>query len=76
MSPGHSRSRASTRAWCLPNGMGTGTVALYTMLDNANAQWGGFPQGSNGVATLELRDAAAQGDQLTVANAIYPQRGR
>ena len=63
-----------TRAWCLPNGAGAGTVVLYTMLDNANAQWGGFPQGSNGVATLELRDAAAQGDQLTVANAIYPQR--
>jgi uncharacterized phage protein gp47/JayE len=60
-----------TRAWCLPNGAGAGTVVLYTMLDNANAEWGGFPQGSNGVATLELRDSAAQGDQLTVANAIY-----
>ncbi len=63
-----------TRAWCNPNGAGAGTVVVYTMLDNANAQWGGFPQGSDGVATAELRDAAAQGDQLTVANAIYPLR--
>ena len=60
-----------TRAWCNPNGAGTGTVVVYTMLDNANAEWGGFPQGSNGVATLEMRDAAAQGDQLNIANAIY-----
>ena len=63
-----------TRAWCLPQGMGAGTVSIFTMLDEANAQWGGFPQGSNGVATQELRAAAAQGDQLTIANALYPIR--
>ena len=63
-----------TRAWCNPNGDGPGTVVVYTMFDEANAEWNGFSQGSNGVATLELRDAAAQGDQLVVANAIYPLR--
>ena len=63
-----------TRAWCNPNGAGAGTVVVYAMLDLANAAWGGFPQGSNGVATAELRDSAAQGDQLTMANVLYPQR--
>ena len=63
-----------TRAWCNPNGAGAGTVVVYTMWDDANAAFAGFPQGSNGVATSETRDAAAQGDQLTVANAIYPLR--
>ena len=63
-----------TRAWCNPNGNGAGTVVTYTMWDVANAAWGGFPQGSNGVATNEPRDDAAQGDQLTVANYIYPLR--
>ena len=63
-----------TRAWCNPNGNGAGTVAVYTMWDVANAQWNGFPQGSDGVATSETRDAAAQGDQLTVANCLYPLR--
>ncbi len=63
-----------TRAWCNPLGMGPGTVVVFTMWDVANAAWNGFPQGSNGVATAELRDSAAQGDQLTVANAIYPLR--
>ena len=63
-----------TRAWCNPIGAGAGTVVVYTMWDVANAAFGGFPQGSDGVATLDLRAAAAQGDQLTVANAIYPQQ--
>jgi uncharacterized phage protein gp47/JayE len=61
-----------TRAWCTPNGMGTGTVVVYVMLDEANASNGGFPQGSNGCATNETRGITATGDQLTVANAIYP----
>lgn len=63
-----------TRAWCTPNGYGTGTVVVYIMLDDANAAEGGFPQGSNGVAADEPRGVAATGDQLTVANAIYPQQ--
>lgn len=44
------------------------------MWDVSNSAFGGFPQGSNGVATAELRDSAAQGDQLTVADAIFPLR--
>ena len=35
---------------------------------------GGFPQGTNGVAALETRDTAATGDQLAVANYLYPLR--
>ncbi|MDO9711042.1 baseplate J/gp47 family protein [Paracraurococcus lichenis] len=63
-----------TRAWCNPNGAGNGSVVLYVMLDNAQALNAGYPQGSNGVATLEKRATAATGDQLTVANAINPLR--
>jgi len=63
-----------TRAWCNPNGFGAGTVVVYVMLDKAESGNGGFPQGSNGVATAEWRGVAATGDQLTVANYIYPLR--
>ena len=63
-----------TRAWCLPNGMGAGTVIVYTMFDVTEASHGGFPQGTNGVATLETRAAPATGDQLAVANYIFPLR--
>jgi uncharacterized phage protein gp47/JayE len=63
-----------TRAWCNPNGFGAGTVVVYAMLDNAEAAFNGFPQGTNGVATGEWRGIAATGDQLTIANAIYPLR--
>lgn len=63
-----------TRAWVAPNGMGPGTVNLFVMLDQAEATDGGFPQGSNGVASNETRDTAATGDQLVVANAIYPEQ--
>jgi uncharacterized phage protein gp47/JayE len=60
-----------TRAWCLPNGMGSGTVIVYTMFDESESAYNGFPQGSNGVATGEPRDTAATGDQLAVANYIF-----
>ena len=63
-----------TRAWCNPNGLGVGTVVVYTMLDVSEAAYGGFPQGTNGVATAETRATAATGDQLAVANHIYPLR--
>lgn len=64
-----------TRAWCNPNGFGVGTVVVYTMFDNAEAAHGGFPQGTNGVATGETRSATiATGDQLAVANAIFPEQ--
>lgn len=61
-----------TRAWANPNGAGAGSVVVYVMLDAANAAHGGFPQGSNGGAATETRITPATGDQLTVANAIFP----
>ncbi len=51
--------------------MGAGTVVVYVMLDAANSAFGGFPQGTNGVAPADTRGAAATGDQLTVANYLY-----
>jgi uncharacterized phage protein gp47/JayE len=63
-----------TRAWCNPNGFGAGTVVTYIMLDSTESADGGFPVGSNGVASGEWRGIAAAGDQLTVANYIYPLR--
>lgn len=66
-----------TRAWCVPNAFGSGTVAVYVMLDGAEAAHGGFPQGTNGVSQNDHgpaagapRDTVATGDQLTVADAI------
>ncbi len=62
-----------TRAWVTRNGFGAGTVVIYVMLDDAQASHGGFPQGSDGVATGDGgRGVVATGDQLTVANAVYP----
>lgn len=60
-----------TRAWAEPNGMGPSTVVVYFMMDDAQAVHGGYPQGSNGVATAERRDTAATGDQLALANALF-----
>lgn len=62
-----------TRAWVVPNGFGAGTVTVYFMMDNAEVAQGGFPQGTNGVAAGDsARGVAATGDQLTVANYIFP----
>lgn len=63
-----------TRAWCTGNGYGAGTVIVYFMEDAADAAYGGFPQGTDGCAKAETRGPTATGDQLTVANAIYPLR--
>jgi uncharacterized phage protein gp47/JayE len=63
-----------TRAWVAPNLAGPGTVTVFTMFDNSEAAHSGFPQGSNGVATAETRATAATGDQLAVANYIYPRQ--
>ena len=63
-----------TRAWCAPNGMGPGTVSVFFMMDEANAADGGFPQGTNGVSQFEPRDAPATGNQLEVADYIFPLR--
>ncbi|VVE13118.1 phage baseplate protein [Pandoraea capi] len=62
-----------TRAWVTRNGFGAGTVVIYVMFDDAQASHGGFPQGTDGVAAGEgSRGVVATGDQLAVANAIYP----
>lgn len=61
-----------TRAWCVPNGFGAGTVVVYTMFDLTRAAQNGFPQGTNGVATGEPRATAATGDQLLIANYLLP----
>lgn len=63
-----------TRVWITPQGMGDGTVNVFFMMDEAEAAYNGFPQGTNGVAAAETRAAAATGDQLAVANWIYPLR--
>ena len=63
-----------TRAWVARNGFGAGTVVVYVMLDDAEAATGGFPVGSNGSAAGETRYVTATGDQLAVANAIYPNQ--
>lgn len=63
-----------TRAWIKPDGAGPGSVVIYPMLDVANVGDDGFPQGTDGGATLETRVPAATGDQLTVADALYTER--
>lgn len=65
---------AVTRAWCVPLGMGAGSVVVYFMEDVAEAPFAGFPQGGNGVAAAEARAAPATGDQLALANYLYPLR--
>jgi uncharacterized phage protein gp47/JayE len=61
-----------TRAWVIPEGHGPGSVVVYVMFDVANAASGGFPIGTDGAATDEDRTITATGDQLHVADAIWP----
>jgi uncharacterized phage protein gp47/JayE len=61
-----------TRAWSARTA--EGVVSVWVMLDDARATASGFPQGTNGVATDETRGTPATGDQLLVANYIYPRR--
>lgn len=66
-----------TRAWCAPNGFGAGTVVVYAMLDDSNADYDGFPQGTNGVSISDSRSTPsnrATGDQLTIANSIFVEQ--
>ncbi len=63
-----------SRCWVNPCGAGAGTVVLYCMADVANAGQNGFLQGVNGVATAEKRwNTKATGDQLRVANILFPK---
>lgn len=63
-----------TRAWAVSNGAGAGSVVVYVMLDNVRSAAGGFPVGTNGAAAGEDRYTTATGDQLIVADALYPER--
>ncbi|WP_069267429.1 baseplate J/gp47 family protein [Paraburkholderia nodosa] len=69
-----------TRAWCLPNGFGVGTVVLYFMMDDAESAHSGFPQGTNGVSQYDEgpgglpRGIVASGDQLMVADKIVSEQ--
>lgn len=69
-----------TRAWVAPNGFGTGTVVVYFMMDNAESAFNGFPQGTNGVSSLDQgpggvpRGVVATGDQLVLANMLITQQ--
>ncbi len=61
-----------TRAWVKPRVAGAGTVGVYFMCDN-NGQ-GGFPIGTDGVSSHASYAVSATGDQLRVADYIYPLR--
>lgn len=61
-----------TRVWRMANWQGNGTVGVLFMMDDTESAYNGFPQGTNGVATNETRDIPATGDQLTLANYIFP----
>jgi len=61
-----------TRAWVIAEGQGPGTVVVYVMFDVVNASIGGLPIGTNGASSHEYRANTATGDQLLVADAIWP----
>lgn len=63
-----------TRAWSY-SGAGAGSVVVYFMMDDVRAAENGLPQGTNGTSQYESRgNGVASGDQLIVANTLYPQR--
>lgn len=59
-------------AWTNPTPIAGNEVVTYIMFDRSNS-YGGFPQGTNGTATAETRYLHATGDQLNIANTMYPQ---
>ena len=58
-----------TSAWCASTPVIPGQVVLYVMMDRDN-QYGGFPQGTDGLSPTDTRYTAATGDQLAVAKAL------
>jgi uncharacterized phage protein gp47/JayE len=60
-----------TRAWVQRNALGPGTVVVRFMMDESRVAYDGFPQGADGVAAAEVRAAAAEGDQLAVADYMF-----
>lgn len=64
-----------TRAWAVgPYHYGPGTVTAYFMEDITRFAESGIPQGTNGASQFEERLFHATGDQLTIANHLYPLR--
>jgi uncharacterized phage protein gp47/JayE len=61
-----------TRVFVEGQGAGWGSVVVFPMFDLAQAEHGGFPQGTDGAASDETRWPIATGDQLTVAEHIFP----
>lgn len=65
-----------TRVWCVPRLMGGGTVGIYIMCDGDDQTNHGFPVGTDGLSQYEDWGyyAKATGDQLRVADAIFPKQ--
>lgn len=64
-----------TRCWVDPRIMGAGSIGLYIMCDGSDRTNHGFPVGTDGTATKEnYLYGKATGDQLRVADYIYPLR--
>jgi uncharacterized phage protein gp47/JayE len=61
-----------TRVFVEGQGAGWGSVVVFPMFDDAQAAHGGFPQGTDGAASEETRWPPATGDQLDVAEHIFP----
>lgn len=64
---------AVTRAWCSGQLAGSGIVTVYLCMDGP-ARPNGIPVGTNGASAFETRGPRAGGDQLLVADALYPLR--
>ncbi|XTZ40079.1 baseplate J/gp47 family protein [Salmonella enterica] len=64
-----------TRAWVAPRLLGANSVGIYIMCDGSDRSNNGFPVGSDGVAAKEQYPyGKAGGDQLRVADYIFPRR--
>jgi uncharacterized phage protein gp47/JayE len=64
-----------TRVWVAgPSIMGAGTVTVYFAMDSVELAFNGIPQGTNGGSEYENRISTAAGDQLHLANYLYPLR--
>ena len=74
MSSGPSRCRGLRGPGRYRTAWAPALAIVHFMMDVSEAAHGGFPQGTNGVAGAETRDTSAIGDQLAVADAIYPKR--
>lgn len=59
-----------TQAWCADVPMAGNTVVVYVMLDRTNSTLG-YPQGTDGAASEDVRWTTATGDQLAIAEAMY-----